>query len=92
LGKKVVLYTTDGASEELVKCGKTAGVYATVDFGVGNNVAEPFQVQRMFEPKGPLINSEFYPGWLDYWGQPHHTVNVPDSGNLDRNSEVSEIL
>ena len=29
---------------------------------------------RHFEPKGPLVNSEFYPGWLDYWGQPHNKV------------------
>ena len=24
------------------------------------------------QPAGPLICSEFYPGWFDTWGQPHH--------------------
>ena len=22
---------------------------------------------------GPPVNSEYYPGWLDYWGEPHET-------------------
>ena len=22
---------------------------------------------------GPLVNSEYYPGWLDFWGQRHNT-------------------
>lgn len=28
-----------------------------------------FQAQRQYEPKGPLVNSEFYPGWLTHWGE-----------------------
>ncbi len=49
-------------------CGKIADVYSTVDFGPGTDVKEAFSVQRLFEPRGPLVNSEFYPGWLDHWG------------------------
>ena len=26
-------------------------------------------------PRGPLVNTEYYPGWYDVWGQPHHKVN-----------------
>lgn len=33
LGKDVVIYTTDGAGDGFLKCGKVDGVYATVDFG-----------------------------------------------------------
>jgi beta-galactosidase len=25
---------------------------------------------------GPLVNSEFYPGWLDWWGSPHARVST----------------
>ena len=25
---------------------------------------------------GPPVNSEYYPGWLDYWGEPHETRNA----------------
>lgn len=35
LGPDVVLYTTDGNSNNFVRCGKTSEVYATVDFGPG---------------------------------------------------------
>eukprot|EP00058_Branchiostoma_floridae_P013980 XP_002599468.1 hypothetical protein BRAFLDRAFT_122758 [Branchiostoma floridae] len=36
--------------------------------------AGAFKGQRKHQPKGPLVNSEFYTGWLDHWGQPHaHT-------------------
>ena len=43
---------------------QTPGVYATVDFGPGTNVSSAFAVQRLFSPRGPLVNSEYYPGWL----------------------------
>ena len=76
LGEEVILYTTDGNGIDYLRCGSVAGAYATVDFGPGTNVTEAFRIQRLFEPRGPLINSEYYPGWLDYWGQPHSKVNV----------------
>ncbi|VTJ66504.1 Hypothetical predicted protein [Marmota monax] len=42
----------------------------------GSNVTADFQTQRKVEPNGPLVNSEFYTGWLDHWGQPHSTVKT----------------
>lgn len=75
LGPNILLYTTDGDGDGYVRCGSVQGAYATVDFGPGANVTAAFQTQRHFEPHGPLVNSEFYPGWLDYWGQPHNTVD-----------------
>ncbi|XP_027625452.1 beta-galactosidase isoform X3 [Tupaia chinensis] len=76
LGDDALLFTTDGAREKLLQCGALQGLYATVDFGAGENVTAAFQIQRMSEPKGPLVNSEFYTGWLDHWGQPHSTVQT----------------
>jgi len=75
LGNDILLFTTDGAGDGYLKCGKISGVYATVDFGVGNDAVEAFAVQRRHEEHGPLVNSEFYPGWMDHWGQPHSKVN-----------------
>ncbi|XP_043823755.1 beta-galactosidase isoform X2 [Dromiciops gliroides] len=74
LGKNVVLFTTDGADDDLLTCGALQGLYATVDFGAGGNITEFFGYQRKFEPKGPLVNSEFYSGWLDHWGEKHQKV------------------
>jgi len=39
----------------------------------GSDVVKNFAKVRKIQPTGPLICSEFYPGWFDTWGQPHHT-------------------
>ncbi|NWR71406.1 BGAL galactosidase, partial [Centropus unirufus] len=74
LGDEVVLFTTDGASQFYLKCGTLQGLYATVDFAPGGNVTAAFLAQRGSEPMGPLVNSEFYTGWLDHWGHRHSVV------------------
>ncbi|KAM3864817.1 beta-galactosidase [Diretmus argenteus] len=74
LGEEVVLFTTDGAGLNYLKCGSIQGLYATVDFGPGGNVTAAFEAQRHAEPRGPLVNSEFYTGWLDNWGSRHAVV------------------
>ncbi|XP_067147427.1 beta-galactosidase isoform X2 [Apteryx mantelli] len=74
LGNEVVLFTTDGASKLYLRCGALQGLYATVDFAPGGNVTAAFLAQRSSEPTGPLVNSEFYTGWLDHWGHRHSVV------------------
>lgn len=76
LGEDVVLFTTDGNTDKEMTCGTLEGLYATIDFGTDTNVSTAFQRQRRFEPRGPLVNSEFYTGWLDYWGDPHAVVDT----------------
>lgn len=76
LGEDTVLFTTDGNTDREMTCGTLQGLYATVDFGTENNVTEAFNRQRRFEPRGPLVNSEFYTGWLDHWGDGHAVVDA----------------
>lgn len=88
-GEDHLLYTTDGASSELLQCDTIPGVYPTVDFGPGQNVSQAFQVQRSVTPRGgPFVNSEYYSGWLDYWGTPHSKVSVNRS--IDTLREILE--
>ncbi|XP_012790120.2 beta-galactosidase-1-like protein isoform X2 [Sorex araneus] len=80
LGKEIVLFTTDGP--EGLKCGSLQGLYTTVDFGPGlpsqaDNITRIFSLLRKYQPHGPLVNSEYYTGWLDYWGQNHSTRSIP---------------
>ncbi|KFQ78343.1 Beta-galactosidase, partial [Phaethon lepturus] len=75
LGSEVLLFTTDSTRAEELRCGTLQGLYATVDFGPGSNVTEAFGAQRRVEPKGPLVNSEYYTGWLDYWGEAHASTS-----------------
>ncbi|NP_001017547.1 beta-galactosidase precursor [Danio rerio] len=89
LGEEAVLFTTDGAGLGYLKCGSLQGLYATVDFGPGANVTAAFEAQRHVEPRGPLVNSEFYPGWLDHWGEKHSVV--PTSAVVKTLNEILEI-
>ncbi|NXL13145.1 BGAL galactosidase, partial [Setophaga kirtlandii] len=76
LGSEVLLFTTDSARAQELRCGTLQGLYATVDFGPGSNMTEAFGAQRRVEPKGPLVNSEYYTGWLDYWGEAHASTSA----------------
>ncbi|NWT07071.1 BGAL galactosidase, partial [Mionectes macconnelli] len=76
LGSEVLLFTTDSTRAEELRCGTLQGLYATIDFGPGSNVTEAFDAQRHVEPKGPLVNSEYYTGWLDYWGEAHASTSA----------------
>lgn len=76
VGSDLLLFSTDGAGSDMVMCGKVPDVYATVDFGCGANVEQAFSTQRLFEPSGPLVNSEYYPGWLDHWQSQHAKVGT----------------
>ncbi|KAG1668979.1 Beta-galactosidase [Nymphon striatum] len=85
LGKNTLLFSTDGDSVGDLKHGTVPEVYATVDFGSGTNVQGAFKTQRVYSPKGPLVNSEFYSGWLDHWAHPHAKVSgVSVSKTLDQ--------
>lgn len=75
LGDEVILFTTDGDGEAYLKCGSLQGLYATIDFSPGGNMTTKLNIQRYAEPHGPLVNSEFYTGWLDHWGQKHSVVS-----------------
>ncbi|KAM6348160.1 beta-galactosidase-1-like protein isoform 2-T2 [Alca torda] len=75
LGTEVLLFTTDSTRAQDLRCGTLQGLYATIDFGPGSNVTEAFGAQRRVEPKGPLVNSEYYTGWLDYWGEAHASTS-----------------
>ncbi|TRY99644.1 hypothetical protein DNTS_000106, partial [Danionella cerebrum] len=61
LGEDVVLFTTDGNTDKEMSY---------------TNISTAFLRQRRFEPKGPLVNSEFYTGWLDHWGDKHASVDT----------------
>jgi len=58
-----VLFTNDGPS--VLRCGKIPNVLATLDFGPSDNktLQSFWDSLRRFEPRGPLMNAEYYPGW-----------------------------
>ncbi|XP_055849556.1 beta-galactosidase [Episyrphus balteatus] len=62
---KAVLFTNDGPS--VLGCGYIPGVLATLDFGATDNTTEQWAYKKKLQPKGPLVNAEYYPGWLTHW-------------------------
>ncbi|KAK8814318.1 hypothetical protein WA158_008180 [Blastocystis sp. Blastoise] len=70
-----VPFTTDGPSDGMVTCGTIDEVYTAVDFGPGD-AAAPFALQRKYQKTGPNYNSEYYPGWLDHWNEPHQKTST----------------
>ena len=47
-----------------------------MDFGTTSDPFASFAQQRLLAPRGPLVNSEWYPGWLDRWGCKHAQVGI----------------
>ncbi|XP_037946406.1 beta-galactosidase-like [Teleopsis dalmanni] len=64
---KAVLFTNDGPS--VLYCGHIEGVLATMDFGATSNLTNFWDRLRRIQPKGPLVNAEYYPGWLTHWSE-----------------------
>ncbi|MGC4044614.1 MAG: beta-galactosidase [Armatimonas sp.] len=68
-GINVPLFTADGPSQ--LWNGSRSDTFCGVNGGVGS-LAE----LRRFRPSGPLIVTEYYPGWLSHWGEPFPRVGT----------------
>ncbi|MGW1007399.1 glycoside hydrolase family 35 protein [Streptomyces sp. NPDC002520] len=62
--------TSDGPADSTLSAGMVDGVHATVNFG--SRTDEAFAALRRFQPGGPAMCMEFWNGWFDHWGEPHH--------------------
>ena len=58
-----------------LKDGYRSDLFPVVNFG--SDPAGGFKALREILPQGPLMCGEFYPGWFDTWGAPHHLGNTP---------------
>jgi beta-galactosidase len=70
-GFDVHLWTADGADE--IPNGSLPDTTVGIDFGAGSARAEFPKLLRQ-RPHNPHFCSEFWTGWFDHWGGPHHTV------------------
>jgi len=71
-GFNVPLFCCDPASH--LKDGWRPDLFPVVNFG--SDPAGSFKALREILPQGPLMCGEFYPGWFDTWGAPHHLGNT----------------
>ncbi|XP_037526905.1 beta-galactosidase isoform X1 [Rhipicephalus sanguineus] len=75
LGQDVVLFRTDAPGDAAYRCDSVEGPLVTADFGANVNVDAMFAAVRRAMKQGPLVVTEYYPGWLDHWGQRHAKVD-----------------
>jgi beta-galactosidase len=65
-----LLDTVDGGDQ--LPAGGIPGVFTGVNFGIGQHQPEMDKLAA-FQPGKPLVVTEYWPGWFDYWGHPHQT-------------------
>ncbi|MFC4564314.1 beta-galactosidase family protein [Nocardiopsis mangrovi] len=76
-GIEVPLFTSDQADDTMLARGGLPGLLRTANFG--SRVPERLATLRRHQPDGPLMCMEFWDGWFDRWGGPHHTTPVEES-------------
>ncbi|BDI32009.1 beta-galactosidase [Capsulimonas corticalis] len=70
-GVDVLLMTSDGPTEPMLQGGTLPHVHKTANFG--SHPLDAFRTLRKYQPGGPMMCMEFWNGWFDHWGAPHHT-------------------
>ncbi|MEV4774111.1 glycoside hydrolase family 35 protein [Microbacterium sp. LWH12-1.2] len=73
-GITVPLTTVDQPIDQMLNDGSLPGLHRTGSFGSRSN--ERLATLRRHQPTGPLMCSEFWDGWFDWWGGVHHTTDV----------------
>ncbi|WP_337101043.1 glycoside hydrolase family 35 protein [Paenibacillus sp. YIM B09110] len=79
-GIDVLLFTSDGPTDALLQGGSVPGVLATANFG--SSPVSSFAKLREYEAEGPLMCMEYWNGWFDHWGKPHHTREADDVASV----------
>jgi beta-galactosidase len=74
-----LLYTSDGP-EELAD-GTLLDLPAVVNFGPGY-AEKGLAIMEKFRPGAPLMIGEYWDGWFDHWGEPHHTTKGKEEAEL----------
>lgn len=76
-GVDTLLFTSDGPQELMLAGGTVPDVLATVNFG--SRAAEGFASLRRLRPDDPPVCMEYWNGWFDHFGEPHHTRSAQDA-------------
>jgi len=84
------LFTSDGPRDICLQGGTLPDVFKTVNFAF--EAKEAFAKLREYQPEGPLMVMEFWSGWFDHWGEPHH-ISEDGSDSIQRSVDtLDEIL
>ncbi|GAB3411532.1 beta-galactosidase [Schumannella luteola] len=76
-GITVPLTTVDQPQPHMLEHGSRPGLHRTASFG--SRSPERLATLREHQPTGPLMCMEYWDGWFDSWGQPHHTTSAEEA-------------
>jgi beta-galactosidase len=76
-GIDCMLFTSDGEAGATLHAGTLPEIYKTVNFAF--QPARAFNQLRKFQPEAPLMCTEYWDGWFDHWGEPHHLRSAQDT-------------
>ena len=68
-----LLFTADGGDE--LAAGTLPDLHAAINFGPGDAKTEFPKLQK-FRPGRPVLNSEYWDGWFDHWGEKHQVTDA----------------
>lgn len=69
-GVSVMVFTSDGPTRLMLSGGRVPETLATINFG--SRQQEAFDLLDEVQPGRPGMCMEFWNGWFDHWGKPHH--------------------
>lgn len=72
-----LLYTADGPTDPMLDTGAIDGALMALNFG--SRADEARSVGRRRRPGEPFFCAEFWNGWFDHWGHPHHVRDASDA-------------
>ena len=64
-----LLFTSDSAEQP----GSLPDLLKVINFGVGH-AQEKFAKLHTWQAGGPYMAGEYWDGWFDHWGAPHHVI------------------
>jgi beta-galactosidase len=76
-GVDALLFTADGPEDLMLAGGTVPEVLATLNFG--SQAAKGFANLRRIRPDDPALCMEYWNGWFDHFGEPHHTRDPDDA-------------
>lgn len=91
-GISELLCTADGPTELMQDGGSLPGVLTTATFG--SRAGQAARLLRERRADEPFVCAEFWNGWFDHWGDPHHVRSADSAAGalgeiLDEGGSVS---
>lgn len=80
-----LLFTADGPTDVMLDGGTVDGVLTGLT--LGSRAVAARELVRERRPDEPFFTAEYWNGWFDHWGHPHHIRTAPSAA-----STLSEII